>query len=75
MKGQLSAGLWVKGMKDGKERSVYIYQLVDNEECMTRFGSQAVVAQTAFNPVIMMELIARGIWKGEGVLGPEKLSV
>ncbi|MDC7124943.1 MAG: saccharopine dehydrogenase NADP-binding domain-containing protein [Spirochaetales bacterium] len=71
MKGQLSAGLWVKGKKDGKERSVYIYQLVDNEECMDLYGSQAVVAQTAFNPVIMMELIAKGIWKGEGVLGPE----
>ena len=71
MKGQLSAGLWAKGLKDGKERSVYIYQLVDNEECMQRYGSQAVVAQTAFNPVIMMELIAKGIWKGEGVCGPE----
>ena len=71
MKGQLSAGLWVKGVKDGKERSVYIYQLVDNEECMKRFGSQAVVAQTAFNPVIMMELLAKGLWKGSGVLGPE----
>ena len=72
MKGQLSAGLWVKGIKDGKERSVYIYQLVDNEDCMKRYGSQAVVAQTAFNPVIMMELVAKGIWKGRGVCGPEK---
>lgn len=71
MKGQLSAGLWVKGLKDGKERNVYIYQLVDNEETMKLYGSQAVVAQTAFNPVIMMELIAKGIWKGSGVLGPE----
>ena len=71
MKGQLSAGLWVKGLKDGKERSVYIYQLVDNEDCMKRYGSQAVVAQTAFNPVIMMELVAKGLWKGSGVLGPE----
>ncbi|MEA1910171.1 MAG: saccharopine dehydrogenase C-terminal domain-containing protein, partial [Spirochaetota bacterium] len=71
MKGQLSAGLWVKGLKDGMERSVYIYQLVDNEDCMNRYGSQAVVAQTAFNPVIMMELVAKGIWSGKGVLGPE----
>ncbi|MDC7226277.1 MAG: saccharopine dehydrogenase NADP-binding domain-containing protein [Spirochaetales bacterium] len=71
MKGQLSAGLWVKGLKDGKERSVYIYQLVDNEECMKLYGSQAIVAQTAFNPVIMMELIAKGIWTGTGVNGPE----
>jgi saccharopine dehydrogenase-like NADP-dependent oxidoreductase len=71
MKGQLSAGLWVKGIKNGKERSVYIYQLVDNEDCMRRYGSQAVVAQTAFNPVIMMELLAKGLWAGSGVNGPE----
>jgi saccharopine dehydrogenase-like NADP-dependent oxidoreductase len=71
MTGQLSAGLWVKGIKDGKERSVYIYQLVDNEDCMKQYGSQAVVAQTAVGPVIMMELMSKGIWTGKGVLGPE----
>lgn len=74
MKGQLSAGLWVKGIKDGKERSVYIYQLVDNETCMKKYGSQAVVAQTAVGPVIMMELLSKGIWDGTGVLGPEYFS-
>ncbi len=71
MTGQLSAGLWVKGIKDGKERSVYIYQLVDNEDCMRQYKSQAVVAQTAVGPVIMMELLSKGIWTGKGVLGPE----
>ena len=71
MKGTVSAGLWVKGKKDGLGRSVYLYNLADNEECMKTIGSQAVVAQTAFNPVIMMELIAKGIWKGTGVLTPE----
>jgi len=29
------------------------------------------VAQTAFNPVIMMELLAKGTWNGAGVLAPE----
>ena len=71
MKGQLSAGIWVKGIKDNKERSIYIYQLVDNEDCMEKYGSQAVVAQTAVGPVIMMELLARGLWEGCGVQGPE----
>jgi len=71
MKGQLSAGIWVKGIKDGKERNVYIYQLVDNEECMRSYGSQAVVTQTAVGPVIIMELLEKGTWEGNGVLGPE----
>lgn len=71
MKGQLSAGVWVKGLKDGKQRNIYIYQLVDNEVCMRTYGSQAILAQTAVGPVIMMELIARGLWEDTGVLGPE----
>jgi len=45
--------------------------MVDNLECMKAYGSQAVVAQTAVGPVIMMELLAKGIWEGKGVLGPE----
>lgn len=74
MKGQLSAGIWVKGVKDGKIRNTYIYQMVDNQECMKAYGSQAIVAQTALGAVIMMELLAKGIWKGTGVLGPENFS-
>jgi len=71
MFGKTAAGLWVKGKKDGKVRNVYIYQVADNPECMKRLGCQAVVTQTAFNPVIMMELLAKKIWKGVGVQGPE----
>jgi saccharopine dehydrogenase-like NADP-dependent oxidoreductase len=71
MKGTVCAGLWIKGRKDGLERSVYLYNLADNRSCMDSVGSQAVVAQTAFNPVIMMELLATGRWRGKGVLTPE----
>jgi len=73
MYGKTSAGTWVKGMKNGKPRQVYIYQVADNEECMQKWGCQAVVAQTAFNAVIGWELLKSGIWKGVGVLGPEAL--
>ncbi len=71
MYGKTCAGTWVRGWKNGKKKEVYIYQLADNAECMQKWGCQAVVAQTAFGPVITMELLARGIWKGSGVLGPE----
>lgn len=71
MKGKTCAGTWVKGKKDGKERQVYLYQVADNEECMNRWGCQAVVAQTAFSAVIGWDLIKHGAWKGTGVLGPE----
>ncbi|MDI6696879.1 MAG: saccharopine dehydrogenase NADP-binding domain-containing protein [Anaerolineales bacterium] len=71
MFGKTCAGTWVKGVKDGKPRQVYIYQAADNEECMRKWGCQAVVAQTAFNPLIGWDLLENGVWKGVGVLGPE----
>ena len=30
-----------------------------------------MVWQTAVNPVVALELLADGVWKGSGVLGPE----
>ncbi len=57
--------------RDGKPRSTYLYHLVDNETTMREYGSQAVVWQTAINPVVALELLDRGDWKGDGVLGPE----
>lgn len=71
MTGKTCAGTCVSGVKDGKRRKVYIYQVADNEECMKKYGVQAVVWQTAVNPVIAMELLETGVWAGEGVLGPE----
>ena len=71
MFGKTCAGTWVKGEKDGRPREVYLYQVADNETCMERYGVQAVVWQTAVNPVIAMELLVTGAWKGAGVLGPE----
>lgn len=71
MKGKTCAGTWVKGIKDGQARQVYLYQVADNEECMKEWGCQAVVAQTAFSAVIAMDLLEHGQWQGVGVLGPE----
>ena len=72
MTGKTCAGTWVTGTgADGSPREVYLYHVADNEETMARDGSQAVVWQTAINPVIALELLANGTWKGAGVLGPE----
>jgi len=71
MHGKTCAGTWVKGRKDGKDKEVYLYQVADNQECMDRWSCQGVVAQTAFCPVIAMDLIEHGVWTGQGVLGPE----
>jgi len=71
MTGKTCVGTWVKGVKDGKPRQVFLYQATDNAESMARTGCQAVALQTGIGPVIVMELLAKGIWKAKGVLGPE----
>ena len=74
MTGVTCAGTWVTGRgKDGAPRAVYLYHAVDNEWSMAEYGSQAVVWQTAVNPVVALELMDSGAWAGAGVLGPEAL--
>lgn len=71
MHGKTCAGTWVKGTYDGEHREVYLYHVADNETTMREWGSQAVLWQTAICPVIAIELLANGSWKGTGVRGPE----
>jgi len=74
MHGLTCAGTWVTGTgKDGARREVYLHHVADNAWCMREFGSQAVVWQTAINPVVALELVASGAWTGVGILGPEAL--
>jgi len=72
MTGKTCAGTLVVGKgKDGADRAVYLYHVVDNAETMAEYGDQAVVWQTAINPVVALELLANGTWGGSGILGPE----
>src|SRR3954467_3983530 len=72
MHGKTCAGTLVTGTgKDGQPRATYLYHVADNERTMREYGAQAVVLQTALNPVVALELLAAGTWKGSGVLGPE----
>jgi saccharopine dehydrogenase-like NADP-dependent oxidoreductase len=72
MHGRTCAGTWVRGTGvDGTAREVYLYHVSDNAETMAKHDAQAVVWQTAVNPVVALELLAAGVWSGAGVLGPE----
>src|SRR5581483_3467002 len=72
MRGKTCAGTFVTGTgKNGEPRRTYLYHVVDNEEAMRDYGHQAVVLQTALNPIVALELLAEGVWSGVGVLGPE----
>jgi saccharopine dehydrogenase (NAD+, L-lysine-forming) len=72
MHGKTCAGTFVTGTGvDGQPRATYLYHVADNEQTMREYRSQAVVLQTALNPVVALELLAAGTWSGAGVLGPE----
>jgi saccharopine dehydrogenase-like NADP-dependent oxidoreductase len=72
MRGKTCASTYVTGAGlDGAPRATLLYHVSDNEETMARHGAQAVVWQTAINPVVALELVAAGAWQGVGVLGPE----
>jgi saccharopine dehydrogenase-like NADP-dependent oxidoreductase len=71
MTGRAIVGTHVTGLKDGKPREIFSYQMADAQDTMRRFGLQAVAWQTGFNPVVAMELLAEGVWQGAGVLSAE----
>ena len=72
MAGRTCAGTLVTGTgADGAAKAAYLYHVADNERTMREYGHQAVVLQTALNPVVALELLDSGAWKGAGVLGPE----
>jgi saccharopine dehydrogenase-like NADP-dependent oxidoreductase len=71
MHGRTCAGTWVRGVFRGAAREVYLYHVVDNAWSMAQYGAQAVVWQTAVNPIVALRLLAEGGWSGAGVLGPE----
>ena len=72
MSGLTCAGTWVTGTdRQGQPLEAYLYHVADNEWTMREYGTQAVVWQTAMNPVIALELLASGAWQGSGVVGPE----
>jgi saccharopine dehydrogenase-like NADP-dependent oxidoreductase len=73
MKGKACAGVLITGKdKNGKDRATYIYHVADNAETMSEYEAQCVVLQTAFNPLVALELIAEGKWSGKGVMAPEQ---
>lgn len=70
MYGKACVGTWIKGVDEGNYREVYLYQVIENSVAMDRYQIQVVVLQTAINPIVALEMLYEGFWKGKGVLGP-----
>jgi len=72
-KGKTNIGIVAEGIKDGKKRKIYIYQVKDHEECYAEVKSQGVSYTTGVPAMIGAKLMLKGIWSGQGVFNIEQL--
>ena len=72
-KGKTNIGCIFTGVKDGKEKSLYIYNVCDHEACYREVGSQAISYTTGVPAMIGAALVVSGAWKKPGVFTTEQL--
>jgi saccharopine dehydrogenase (NAD+, L-lysine-forming) len=72
-KGKTNIGIVAEGIKDGKKRKIYIYQVKDHEECFAETNSQGVSYTTGVPAMIGAKLMLKGIWSGVGVFNMEQM--
>lgn len=72
-KGRTCIGCVMKGVKDGKERKVYIYNICSHEEAYREVGSQAISYTTGVPAMIGAMMMLTGKWRGAGVFNMEQL--
>jgi len=71
-KGKTNIGIFAKGLKDGKHRTVYIYQVSDHEKCYAEVMSQAVSYTTGVPAMIGAKLMLERKWHEAGVHNMEE---
>ena len=71
-KGKTNIGIYAKGIKDGEEKTVYIYQVSDHEQCYAEVLSQGVSYTTGVPAMIGAKLIVEEKWQGKGVFNMEE---
>ena len=71
--GKTNIGCIFTGVKDGKERTIYIYNVCDHQECYKELGSQAISYTTGVPAMIGTALVANGQWRKAGVHNLEEM--
>jgi len=70
--GYTNIGCVFEGLKDGKKRKVYIYNVCDHQECFRETGAQAVSYTTGVPAMIGAKMMLEGKWAGKGVFNMEQ---
>ncbi len=71
-KGKTCIGCVAKGVRDGRERTVYVYNICDHEACYREVKSQAISYTTGVPAMIGGMLMLTGTWRGAGVFNMEQ---
>ena len=66
-KGKTNIGCIFQGVKDGKPRTYYVYNVCDHQECYKEVGSQAISYTTGVPAMIGASMILKGLWNKPGV--------
>ena len=66
-KGKTNIGCIFQGVKDGKPKTYYVYNVCDHEECYKEVGSQAISYTTGVPAMIGASMILKGLWNKPGV--------
>lgn len=66
-KGKTNIGCIFQGKKDGKDRTYYVYNVCDHQECYKEVGSQAISYTTGVPAMIGASMILKGLWNKPGV--------
>ena len=72
--GKTNIGCIFKGIKDGKEKTYYVYNVCDHQECYKEVGSQAVSYTTGVPAMIGAMMVLKGLWKKPGVYNVEEFN-
>ena len=70
--GKTNIGCIFTGVKDGKEKTIYIYNVCDHQECYKEVGSQAISYTTGVPAMIGVMMVVTGAWKKDGVFNVEE---
>lgn len=70
--GFTNIGCVFEGLKDGKKRKIYIYNVCDHQECFRETGAQAVSYTTGVPAMIGAKMMLEGKWSGKGVFNMEQ---
>ncbi len=71
-KGKTNIGCIFRGIKDGKPKTYYLYNICDHQECFAEVGSQAISYTTGVPAMIGTMLVLSGQWKKPGVFNMEQ---